>query len=228
MPGTPRALFFLLQELKELKAARRWLAPGPVYAAAGMVLVTAILMLSVISSLKNPAVGPAADAKTRITAVSTTPAAAENPSPGVSAPDAQSGITAAGPPPAAAGNEQPCRPVIGQIKLGFGWQLNPVYHDWRYQTGVDIEAPPKAAVKALYGGEVKSVNGEGNAGMTVIIQSGSRTVYYGALAAAAVKKGDHVTAGDKVGEVGPDFHLHLAVKDGDQYVDPEEFLNKAR
>jgi murein DD-endopeptidase MepM/ murein hydrolase activator NlpD len=84
----------------------------------------------------------------------------------------------------------------------------------------------------MWGGRVTDVYDDPRYGLTVTVTGGGRTVHYGSLAAAKVDKGQQVAAGGVVGTAGaapvePYPHLHLAVKDGDRYLDPQEVLAKS-
>ncbi|MDR3592268.1 MAG: M23 family metallopeptidase [Negativicutes bacterium] len=236
MPDRLRPTFLWLKELGKLGSELRWLAPAPVYAATAMVLVASVLMLAVVGGVKYVGEGPGAKPDRQAPAATTeqagAPAAAAkiaNETP------AATQVTAPAQPerPAVRVDDAGYRPLAGETVLGFGWQRHPVFQDWRYHTGVDIKAQENDPVRALYGGEVSSIYEDKNTGLTVAVNSGAYTVYYGSLAATALAKGDKVAGGAKIGTVGslpnePFFHLHLAVKSGDKYINPEELLIRAK
>jgi murein DD-endopeptidase MepM/ murein hydrolase activator NlpD len=211
----------LFAELRRLRSQRTWTEPRPVYVAVGLVTLAAMLMLVVVSSVKQPAVP-----------VPTTPSARQE------AP-VEPVLRAEAPPPSAAPADRlagqdaaPARPVAGSVRQAFGWQFSPLYSDWRYHPGVDLAAPAGGPVKAMWGGRVTALYEDRQYGLTVAVTGGGYTVYYGSLATAGVHKDQQVTAGAVVGTVGeaagePYPHLHLAVKRGDRYVDPQDFLAKS-
>lgn len=129
--------------------------------------------------------------------------------------------------PEAAAVGAPQRPVKGETIIQYGWQVHPVFKDWRFHSGIDIMAGEGEAVGAIWPGEVKEIFQDKIAGLTVAVASGEYTVYYGSLATVELRKGTKIKAGTKVGTVGssqaePYFHLHLAIKKGENYIDPAE------
>jgi len=241
MPDRSWPAFLWLKEIKKLRSERRWLAPVPVYAATVMVLVAAILMLAVVSGVKYsareaPETRPRqqAPAGPPVTAGrEEPPAAAVVTGPTQSGPAVQITIPTKPSRQTVRADDNPQRPVAGEIALGFGWQPHPLFHDWRYHTGVDIKAPENDPVRAMYSGEVSAVYDDRNSGLTVVVNSGAYTVYYGALATSVLTKGQQIEKGDRIGTIGSSpgesfAHLHLAIKSGDKYINPEELLNKAK
>ena len=113
----------------------------------------------------------------------------------------------------------------------FGWQEQPLYKDWRYHTGIDIGGREGQIVPALLSGEVVDIYTDRQYGLTVVVRSGSHTVYYGALASTGLQKNSGIKAGSPVGSMGlsfsePEPHLHLAVKkdSGQDYINPRELF----
>lgn len=114
---------------------------------------------------------------------------------------------------------------------GFGWQLHPVYGDWRYHNGVDINGGEGQVVPALLDGEVVDVYTDKSYGLTVVVNSGKYTVYYSSLGSVAVQKKSTIVAGNLIGSMGIcaselEPHLHLAVQtnDGQKLIDPQEIF----
>lgn len=229
MPGRPWLKLYLLKDLKEkIKPLRR-----ASYMAAGMLLLAAALMLTVAGGVKysarqGPSVAqPPPKAALAPPAVVKADPQVEPAAAPIEAPPAKP----ASPPPAAS-PEQPGRlPVQGAVKLDFGWQLHPVFNDWRYHTGVDFSAAEGTPVGAAWAGRVAEVYQDRQYGLTVAIRSGQYTVYYGSLSTAAVEKDRQVKAGETIGAVGasasePYPHLHLAISEGDRFVNPLERIGK--
>ncbi len=119
----------------------------------------------------------------------------------------------------------------GAKPLTFGWQLHPLYRDWRYHNGVDINGGEGQVVPALLNGEIVDVYTDKQYGLTVAVKSGKYTVYYGALASVAVQKNTMIKTGKPIGSMGissaePEPHLHLAVKSNDgRTIDPHEIFS---
>jgi Peptidase family M23 len=101
--------------------------------------------------------------------------------------------------------------------------------------GIDIAAPVGTPVHAAHGGQVTYAGAVGSAGLTVALRTtdGYATSYLH-LSAIAVARGEHVTTGERVGEVGttgersaPEPHLHFGVRLAARdhfYVDPLSLL----
>ena len=127
------------------------------------------------------------------------------------------------------------RPVSGQVlAVWSGDEL--VYQetlgDWRTHNGVDYACKPGEDVLAPVSGTVESLAAEGNWGVVAAIRDGEGRLWrLSALEDAAVRQGDAVTAGQKLGQAGAitgesaqDPHIHLEVLDGDQYLDPVKLI----
>ncbi len=103
------------------------------------------------------------------------------------------------------------------------------FGDWRTHAGIDIAAKQGSEVHAISDGTVKDVYEDALMGHTVVIEHKEVTSTYSNLASEiTVKKGDKITVGTVIGEVGnsaaaecmEDEHLHLEVmRDGVQ-IDP--------
>jgi murein DD-endopeptidase MepM/ murein hydrolase activator NlpD len=104
--------------------------------------------------------------------------------------------------------------------------------------GVDVSAVQGTPVLAATGGRVRFAGLVGSSGLTVSVRTsdGRFDTSYLHLAAAAVRAGQVVTAGDAIGSVGTTGrgstaapHLHFGVRDAGtrRYRDPLEFLPPA-
>lgn len=123
-------------------------------------------------------------------------------------------------------------PVTGDITKVYNdteLQYSETYKDMRLHTGVDIAAEPGSKVKAAGDGKVTDVYNDPLWGSTVVIDHGKGiTVYYcGLNKTPTVTKGDVVAPGTQLGDVGEipceatdAPHLHLAIKQNDQWVSP--------
>jgi murein DD-endopeptidase MepM/ murein hydrolase activator NlpD len=206
---------------------------------AGVLLaVASVMLLSVISALQQgaaplpPNTAPVSEAVPLPEAAAT----ANLPEP-VNTGSIQEAATAPTIPEAAvaednsAANEAIQELWRGGITHAFGWQLHPLYGDWRYHNGVDIGGGEGQIVPALLSGEVVDVYTDKAYGLTVAVRSGKYTVYYSSLASAAVQKNAMLKPGTPIGSMGicggePEPHLHLAVKanDGQKTVNPQELF----
>lgn len=97
--------------------------------------------------------------------------------------------------------------------------------------GIDIAGPVGAPVVAAVAGEIRFAGVAGSSGLTVSVRSadGGLDTSYLHLAATAVKAGEHVAAGQRLGTVGTSGqrsaaapHLHFGVRDAgtQRYHDP--------
>lgn len=115
----------------------------------------------------------------------------------------------------------------GRIASPFGWQVHPVYQEWRYHSGVDVAVAANQAVVSAADGTVTAVQRDANYGLTVVVENARYSVQHAALSSSAVKIGDAVTAGETViGRSGqsvsePYPHVHIAVRQGGKYCDPQ-------
>lgn len=129
-------------------------------------------------------------------------------------------------------------PVAGKTVLEYSMDAlcyNQTTRDWRVHDGVDIAAEAGTPVSAAADGTVYTVYEDETMGMTVVIRhEGGYTTRYASLAQdVAVKAGDVVTAGQKIGAVGSTAllesgigdHLHFSVSCNGTILDPTEFLN---
>ena len=127
------------------------------------------------------------------------------------------------------------RPVSGQVlAVWSGDELvyNETLGDWRTHNGVDYACKAGEDVLAPVSGTVESLAAEGNWGVVAAIRDGEGRLWrLSAVDAAAVRQGDTVTAGQKLGQAGTitgesalDPHIHLEVLDGDKYLDPVKLI----
>lgn len=121
--------------------------------------------------------------------------------------------------------------VSGQIKLEFGWQLHPLYNDWRYHSGIDVIGMQDQGVHAVASGRVSDIYQDRNSGLTIIIKNNNYCLYYGSLSKTSISKGTYINVGQEIGKMGicdaePYYHLHLAIKKDDQYIDPKIMMKK--
>ena len=107
--------------------------------------------------------------------------------------------------------------------------------EWRTHDGVDIKAAEGTPVKSCFDGTVTNVTNDGKWGIMVEIEYPACTTYFCGLAdTVKVKKGQEVKLGDVIGEVGnsslvenaDEFHLHLAMKKDNQWIDPMTIITQ--
>lgn len=116
------------------------------------------------------------------------------------------------------------------VQVDFGWQFHQVYHDWRYHTGIDIRGALGQSVEAIDKGQVVDVYRDPQSGLTVVIKNSRWTIYYGSLSQVRVSKDGDISPGQTIGSMGrcdaePYDHLHLAIKEDGEYIDPKRLMN---
>ncbi len=114
----------------------------------------------------------------------------------------------------------------GKITRDFGWQLHPLYQDWRYHNGVDISGGEGQIVPALTAGKVLEIYPDEQYGLTVVVASDKHLIYYSSLASVSVQENAIIKHGKSIGSMGitlsePEPHVHLAVQD----IDKKEYHN---
>ncbi len=124
----------------------------------------------------------------------------------------------------------PPKSILGKIQLDFGWQNHPVYNDWRYHTGIDIQGKRGQEVQAVNKGQVIDIFSDRNSGLTVVVKDDTYHIYYGSLSEVAVEQGSMVNVNQVIGKMGsctgePYDHLHLAIKKDQHYVDPKLIIS---
>ena len=128
-------------------------------------------------------------------------------------------------------------PLEGETVAAFSadaLQYNDTLADWRTHEGLDIAAAEGTEVCAACAGTVESVTVNDLLGNTVVLDHGDgrKTVYASLAPEPAVKVGDRVQAGEVIGAVGNSSlsetalgpHLHFAVLQDEEPVDPLDFL----
>ncbi len=121
-------------------------------------------------------------------------------------------------------------PLYGTINSTFGWRKNPFGRGYEFHTGVDIDAPYGAPVRATADGVVSHAGRFGDYGKAVVIEHGhGYSTLYGHLSQVLVKEGQKVKAGDIIGRVGSTgrstgAHLHYEVLFGGKPVNPMDYL----
>jgi len=148
-------------------------------------------------------------------------------------------VVVLGAAPPAAGEEGWVWPVEGRVLTPYSNDNGRPYAGGMHR-GIDIAAEPGAGVVAARAGTVSHAGVVGSAGLTVAVRTadGRHVTSYLHLAAVAVKKGDAVAAGARIGAVGTsgrrsvaEPHLHFGIRLAeaeDHYVDPLSVLPAAR
>ncbi|MCH5257697.1 MAG: peptidoglycan DD-metalloendopeptidase family protein [Lachnospiraceae bacterium] len=129
------------------------------------------------------------------------------------------------------GNEKisyvnPC-PEYTRISNDYGSRIHPMTGIERMHYGVDLAAAKGADIVAAADGVVQDTGFDTSNGNYVILchLSNGEFTYYTHCGDILVKKGDNVTAGGKIAEVGvtgdsTGAHLHFAVSRNGEYIEP--------
>ena len=124
------------------------------------------------------------------------------------------------------------KPISGVITSRYGHRSSPGGIGSTNHKGMDISAKSGITIKAAATGTVKFAGYKGSLGNLVIIESekGIET-YYGHCSKIYVKKGQKVTAGDKIAAVGQTGaatgpHLHLEIHVNGKVINPQKYLYK--
>jgi murein DD-endopeptidase MepM/ murein hydrolase activator NlpD len=122
--------------------------------------------------------------------------------------------------------------IVNWISSGYGSRIHPVNKRRSFHNGIDIAAPIGTEVIAVADGKVIEAGCGGNIGKCVRIShpKGIESVY-GHLSQFAVRVGQKVTQGEKIGEVGNTGrstgpHLHFTMKRNAQSFDPYPLLER--
>ncbi len=124
------------------------------------------------------------------------------------------------------------KPISGVITSRYGHRSSPGGIGSTNHKGMDISAKSGTTIKAAATGTVKFAGYKGSLGNLVIIESekGIET-YYGHCSKIYVKKGQKVTAGNKIAAVGQTGaatgpHLHLEIHVNGKVINPQKYLYK--
>ena len=121
---------------------------------------------------------------------------------------------------------KPVTDPSARLKSGFGIRFHPLLNVRRMHTGVDWAAARGSRVIAASPGRVAFAGMKGQYGNTVIIEhGGGLTTLYAHLQDIAVREGDCVASGAKLGGVGSTglaeaVELHFEVQRNGTPVDP--------
>jgi len=116
------------------------------------------------------------------------------------------------------------------ISSEFGPRLDPFLNRWAMHSGIDFRAAYGTRVYASAPGTVVKAGWQGGYGIMVEIRHPNGYVTrYAHLSRLQVKKGNHVLAGDVIGNIGSTGrstgpHLHYEVRQNDKPIDPEDYI----
>lgn len=109
-------------------------------------------------------------------------------------------------------------PLAGRVEGGYGWRRDPVLGDYRFHPGLDLVGRPGQPVAAAAAGKVASVAAAGTdwgrepAGWEVqLTHSGGWTTRYRFSGEVAVRVGEAVRRGQRLGLLAPPAQLHFGL-----------------
>ena len=125
-------------------------------------------------------------------------------------------------------NEELMMPVPGKVIRSFGWSRHPVYGDWRFHPGLDIEVPPGTPVRAALSGKIVQAGKVADYGMAISIShAGDISTFYGHLGSITVHVGDMVRQGEVIGVSGDTGvatvpQVYFEVRKGQEPIEPDK------
>lgn len=121
-------------------------------------------------------------------------------------------------------------PLNGVVTSKFGYRDHPIIEDASFHTGLDIAAKSGTAIKAFADGKVIEAGQNATYGNYLLIEhaDGIRS-FYGHNSRLNVKKGQSVSIGQKIAEVGTTGmstgpHLHFEIRKGSVRLDPSYYI----
>ncbi|MBO8445383.1 MAG: peptidoglycan DD-metalloendopeptidase family protein [Bacteroidetes bacterium] len=122
-------------------------------------------------------------------------------------------------------------PANGPVVDGFGQRYHPVFTKIKlpFNNGIDIALSPGTSVNAVFDGVVKQIVVMPGYNICILVQHGNYFSFYCKLQTAAVKAGDKVKTGQKMGTVDTingETKLHFQIWQDQSPQDPELWLRK--
>ena len=120
-------------------------------------------------------------------------------------------------------------PVQGVVVDRFGQHYHPVFTNVKlpFNNGISIAVPKGAEVSAVFNGVVKQIVVMPGYNQCVLVQHGNYFSFYCKLKTTAVKPGDQVKTGQRIGTVdtiGGETQLHFQIWQGSKPQNPESWL----
>lgn len=118
---------------------------------------------------------------------------------------------------------------LKKMASGFGWRIDPIYRTRRFHAGMDFAAPTGTDVFAPGNGTVVAAGWQQGYGNCIQISHGfGYLTLYGHLHRIKVRKGQKVTRGEVIGEVGNTGkstgpHLHYEVHLHGKVMNPHHY-----
>ena len=116
--------------------------------------------------------------------------------------------------------------AFSRITSGFSMRFHPILKEWKRHEGVDYGAPTGTPVHVVGDGVVAFAGQQNGYGNVIQVQhSDNRMTVYAHLSRIAVRRGEHVTQGEHIGDVGATGwatgpHLHFEFRVAGVVKDP--------
>jgi len=129
------------------------------------------------------------------------------------------------------GDLETVTPVLGHLNSEYGYRDHPVNGKYLFHGGVDIGGQNGDPILAFSSGTVAYVGENKSYGLYLQLDHGNGVKsFYAHCKRICVKKGQTVSVGEKIAEVGSTGtatgpHLHLELKYNDIHVNPEYYLD---
>ncbi len=117
-------------------------------------------------------------------------------------------------------------PITGDVITPFGWHFHPVFKDWRFHRGIDIQAVSGTPVCAVWAGKVVEIKEDDYLGTVLVVDhSNDLKTIYGHLEKINMTVGNRVKKGDQLGTVAQTdlsakAHLHFELHHKGVALDP--------
>lgn len=122
-------------------------------------------------------------------------------------------------------------PVKGRISSGYGYRIHPISKRKEFHAALDIAAPKGTKIVASKSGRISYAGWIRGYGKVVVINhSNGYSTLYAHMSKISVKKGQQVSKGDKIGEVGTTGystgpHTHFEIRRFGKKLNPLKYLN---
>ena len=122
-------------------------------------------------------------------------------------------------------------PVLGKLTSPYGYRDHPVNGKYLFHAGVDIKGATGTPIQCFADGTVEFVGENDSYGLYLQVDHGNGVKsFYAHCSSICVKKGQTVTMGEKLGEVGDTglataSHLHLELQCAGVHVDPAYYID---
>ena len=128
------------------------------------------------------------------------------------------------------GDLETMTPVLGHINSVYGYRDHPINGKYQFHGGVDIGGQMGDPIRAFAGGTVEYVGEDDSYGLYFQLDHGNGVKsFYAHCSAVCVTKGETVSLGQKVAEVGASGaatgpHLHLELRCNGVHVNPIYYI----